>query len=137
MKKKKGEVHLFIMQFIGIFICFGLLIYSIHFFSITIAYNNMNQAARKCILKMERVGYLTQEELLTISDNLNKNSYLDDIRINVSNLNEDNKAKYGDDISITITAGIKQRKIKFEGFFLTTEDSLKDVVVSKASTSRW
>ena len=137
MKKKKGEVHLFIMQFIGIFICFGLLLYSTYFLSITIAYNNVNQNARKYILKMERCGYLSGEDINNIKDTLSKNSYLKDIRVEVSNLDEENKAKYGDDINITITSSIKEKKIKFSGFYLTTEDDYRDVVISKASTARW
>lgn len=139
MKKSKGEVQQFFVQMICILFSFAILLYAIYFLKSTVAYNDVNQIARKYILKMERKGFLTSNEINDIKSELkeNKNINKENISINVSNVDEKNKAPFGEDISIEISCDIKIKSFDLSDSKFTKSENEETVTIKKSSTARW
>ncbi|WP_143315245.1 DUF4320 family protein [Clostridium sp. HBUAS56017] len=146
MKKRKGEVQQFFVQMICIIFSFAILLYAIQILSITITYNNINQTARKYVLKMERNGYLEESDINDIKTKLESDGNISSNTVEVdcyskdsskSIMGNENKVLYGEDIAIKIKCTLKMKKINFLDFSLDTEESDEDVEVTKSSTARY
>ncbi|GAA0110443.1 MULTISPECIES: DUF4320 family protein [Clostridium] len=136
MNKKNGEVHQFIIQMVGIICSFAILLYSIYYLSTIIIYNNVNQTARKYILRMEKQGYLDSSDRYNIIDEL-ENDNISSVNVTFSSEGKSEKVNYGEDIKITINCTVKQKSIDFSSFPFKTTESDQTLVVTKASSAKW
>lgn len=136
MKKKNGEVHQFIIQMIGIILSFAILLYATYYLSTIIIYNNINQTARKYILKMEKQGYLESSDKFNIISEL-ENDNISSVDVTISSEGKSEKVKYGEEVKITIDCKVNQKTIDFSDFSFKTTESTQSLVVSKASTAKW
>lgn len=131
MKKKEGDIQDFILQMIGIVICFIMMLCGIDYADTVIKYNDANEIARKYILRMEAKGYLASDDQAELESDMDDKGFS-----NISLANSTTtQVHYGEEVKLVINFQETVKAFKLENFKLEVTNDNKNLTITKASTA--
>lgn len=131
-KKYKGTIDQFIIPLVGILAIFILCIATLNYINSTNKYITANQIARKYILKIETYGYLDNNNVNKLKNELSLQGFTN-IDLSGTTLVP---VGNGEDVYLNIRYDQKIKTVKIDGYNVSFQDEVKRISLTRSSTAK-